>query len=127
MSEHRTTNEFADAIFDAIERGDIDLIASMWADDVEVWHSNDNVVQSKEQNLAVLDWMTKTTASVEYLEIVRDITTTGFAQRHVLRLTFDGGRTADLPAAIFVAIRDGQVKRIDEYLDSAHLTAAFSD
>ena len=68
MSEQRTTNEIADAIFDAIERGDMELLASMWADDVEVWHSNDNVVQNKEQNLAVLDWMTKNTASVEYVD-----------------------------------------------------------
>ena len=126
MSEQRTTNELADAIFDAIERGDMEMLASMWADDVEVWHSNDNVVQNKEQNLAVLDWMTKNTASVKYVDIVRDITTTGFVQRHVLRLTFDGGRTADLHVAIFVAISGGQVQRIDEYLDSAHVAAAFA-
>jgi ketosteroid isomerase-like protein len=126
MSEQRTTNEIADAIFDAIERGDMEMLASMWADDVEVWHSNDNVVQNKEQNLAVLDWMATNTASVEYVDIVRDITTTGFVQRHVLRLTFDGGRTADLHVAIFVAISNGQVNRIDEYLDSAHVAAAMA-
>lgn len=126
MSEQRTTNELADAIFDAIERGDVDFVASMWADDIEVWHSNDNAVQNKEQNLAVLAWMTKRTTSVEYIHVIRDVTTTGFAQRHTLRLTFDGGRTADLHAAIFVTISDGQVKRIDEYVDSAHAAAAFS-
>ncbi len=125
MSEKPTTNEFADAIFDAIERGDIETIASMWADDVEVWHSNDNVVQNKEQNLAVLSWMTEKTSSVEYRDIVRDITTAGFVQRHVLRLNFEGGRTADLHVAIFVAILNGQVTRIDEYVDSAHASAAF--
>lgn len=125
MSEARTTDELADAIFDAIERGDVDLIESVWADDVEVWHNNDDLVQNKEQNLAVLAWMIKKTASREYLDIVRDITTSGFAQRHVLRLTFDDGRVRELPAAIFFAVSDGRVKRIDEYLDSAHIAAAF--
>ena len=62
------TDEFADAVFDAIESGDVDAIAAMWDDD---------------------------------------------------------GRTADLPAAICVGRRDGKVVRIDEYLDSAHVTAAF--
>ena len=43
----------------------------------------------------------------------------------MLRLTFDDGRVADLPAAIFVELRDGRISRIDEYLDSAHVAAAF--
>lgn len=127
MSEPRSTEELADAIFGAIERGDSELLASIWADDIEIWHNNDGVVQNKKQNLAVLDWMTKQTTSVEYLDIVRDITTTGFAQRHVLRLTFEGGRAADLAAAIFFAVTDGRVKRIDEYFDGAQATAAFED
>jgi ketosteroid isomerase-like protein len=55
----------------------------------------------------------------------RHATPTGFAQQHVLRLTFPDGRTADLPAAIFVEVRDGRVTRIDEYLDTASVAAAF--
>ncbi len=125
MTEQRTTDELADAIFGAIERGDAELLSSLWADDIEVWHNNDGVVQTKEQNLAVLEWMSKGTASVEYLDIVRDLTATGFAQRHTLRLTFDIGRTADLAVAIFFAISDGLVTRIDEYFDGAHAKAAF--
>ncbi len=123
MTEQHTTGEFADAIFGAIERGDAEMLASLWADDIEVWHNNDGVVQNKEQNLAVLEWMSKGTASVEYVDIVRDITATGFAQRHTLRLTF--GRSADLSVAIFVTICNGQVTRIDEYLDGSHAKAAF--
>ena len=125
MTEQHSTDELADAIFGAIERGDAEMLSSLWADDIEVWHNNDGVVQTKEQNLAVLEWMSKGTASVEYIDIVRDLTATGFAQRHTLRLTFDGGRTADLAVAIFVAISNGQVTRIDEYFDGSHAKAAF--
>lgn len=41
MTAHRTADDVADAVFDAIERGDIDMLTSLWADDIEVWHSND--------------------------------------------------------------------------------------
>ena len=62
------SDEFADAVFGAIEAGNIDAIAGMWADDVEVWHNTDEVVQTKDQNLAVLGWMVDNTASIEYLD-----------------------------------------------------------
>ena len=126
MSTHRTADEVADAVFEAIENGDVETLACLWADDIEVWHSNDGIVQDKSQNLAVLGWMIENTHSIEYRDIVRDDTSAGFVQRHVLGLTFGGGRTADLPIAIFASVRDGQVTRIDEYVDSAHVAAAFS-
>ncbi len=126
MTANRTADDVADAVFDAIERGDIESLASLWADDIEVWHSNDGVVQDKAQNLAVLGWMIENTETIEYRDAVRDLTAPGFVQRHVLRLTFADGRTADLPIAIFASISEGQVTRIDEYVDSAHITAAFS-
>lgn len=130
MTEHRTTDptvdDVADAVFDAIERGDIGLLTRLWADDIAVWHSNDGVVQDKAQNLAVLGFMVEHTASIKYVDPIRDLTSTGFVQRHVLRLTFDDGRVAELPIAIFAAVSDGQITRIDEYVDSAHVAAAFA-
>lgn len=126
MSTTRTADEVADAVFGAIEGGDVEMLTTLWADDIEVWHSNDGVVQDKAQNLAVLSWMIDNTASIEYRDIVRDLTTAGFVQRHVLHLSFAGGRTANLSIAIFASVRNGQVTRIDEYMDSAQVAAAFS-
>lgn len=120
----QSANAVAEAVFGAIERGDMETLSALWADDIEVWHSNDGVVQDKEQNLAVLGWMIGNTASIEYRDKVRDLTS-AVVQRHVLRVTFADGRTADLPVAIFVSVSDGQVTRIDEYVDSAHVAAAF--
>ena len=45
-------DEFADAVFRAIESGDI-----------AVWHNTDGVAQTKDQNLAVLGWTIENTAS----------------------------------------------------------------
>jgi len=125
MPKHLSADEVADALFDAIERGDTETMASLWAEDIEVWHNNDGVVQNKAENLAVLNWMIESTDTIEYRDAVRDLTAAGFVQRHLLRLTFGDGRTADLPMAIIASVRDGQVTRIDEYVDSAHVAAAF--
>lgn len=125
MTPNLTIEEVADAVFDAIECGDADSLASLWADDIEVWHNNDQAVQNKAENLAVLRWMIENTASVEYRDIVREITPTGFAQRHTFRVSLTHGRTTDIPVALFATIRNGQVTRIDEYMDSAHIAAAF--
>ncbi len=130
MTEHHTTDPtvdaVADAVFDAVERGDIAQLTQLWADDIEVWHSNDGIVQDKAQNLAVLGFMVEHTVSIEYVDPIRDLTSTGFVQRHVLRMTFADGRVAELPIAIFAAVRAGQITRIDEYVDSAQVAAAFA-
>lgn len=81
-------------------------------------HSNDEVVKNKQRSLAVLAWMIENTASVSYEGIVRDVTSAGFVQRHILQVTHHDGETAELSVAIFVSVRNGQVVRIDEYFDA---------
>lgn len=125
MNNNAAADAVADAVFGAIERGDLEQLGRLWADDIEVWHSNDEVVQDKVHNLATIGWMIENTASVEYRDIVRDPTAEGFVQRHTLRLTHHDERTADLAVAIFLSISDGQVIRIDEYFDSARAKVAF--
>ena len=94
------------------------LVHSMGADD-------DFAAQDR-RHASVFASAAEHTASIEYVDPIRDLTATGFVQRHVLRLTFADGRVAELPIAIFAAVRDGQVTRIDEYVDSAHVAAAFA-
>ena len=126
MTTQRTADEVADAVFGAIEGGDVEMLTTLWADEIEVWHSNDGVVQDKAQNLAVLGWMIANTVSIEYRDIVRDLTTAGFVQRHVLHLTFADGRAADLPVArSSCRFATDRSPRIDEYMDSAQVAAAF--
>ena len=124
MDAH-TIDELADTIFTAIEDGDIDRLRSLWADDVEVWHNTDGIAQTKDESLAIINWMVRQTTSIEYRDVRRTIGDSGFAQHHVLHLTFDEGEPVDVPTAIFVEFRDDHVVRVDEYLDSAHATAAF--
>jgi ketosteroid isomerase-like protein len=115
----------ADRVFGAIEAGDLDRVAALWADDIEVWHNTDGVVQTKAQNLATLQWFVDRTTARRYEVLERHATTSGFVQRHVLHLDLPNGAGARLDAALFVRVHDGQVTRIDEYLDAAQVADAF--
>lgn len=110
--------DVADRIFAAIEAGDAEAVAAVYADDVVVWHSNDLVEQTKEQNLRVLGWLLRNTTSREYRDVRRHAIDGGFVQQHVLHVVLPTGRTADLPACIVAKVSGDQITRIDEYIDS---------
>ncbi len=111
-------NDVADRIFAAIEAGDAAVVAAIYADDIAVWHSNDGVEQTKEQNLRVLDWLVRNTTSREYRSIRRYEIDGGFVQQHDLHVELLDGRSADLPACIVAKVSGDQITRIDEYIDS---------
>ncbi|MET0910000.1 MAG: nuclear transport factor 2 family protein [Ilumatobacteraceae bacterium] len=121
----RDVEELADRLVAAIESGDVASVASIYADDAVIWHNTDQVEQSKVDNLAVLGWLVKHTASRHYREIRRSITDTGFVQQHVLHIEFADGRSADLPACLVVQVSGDRITRLDEYLDNAGVIAAF--
>lgn len=116
----------AGRVFAAIEAGDVDTVASIWADDVAVWHNTDGIEQDRAANLRVLAWMAATTTRRSYRDVRRTIVDGGFHQQHVLHIEFADGRSAELPAALFVRVADGKVTRIDEYLDGVGVGAAFA-
>jgi len=127
VRDMRSVNEVADQIFAAIEAGDAAMVASLYAEDVIVWHNNDGVEQTKEQNLRVLHWLVRNTMLREYRAVRRFAIDGGFVQQHDLHLVFADGRTADLPACVVVKVSSNRViTRIDEYLDGPGATAAFA-
>jgi uncharacterized protein len=111
---------------EAIERGDIEAARAMYAADAVIWHNTDNIEQSVDQNTQVLTWFVNNTASRTYTEVRRMIIENGFVQQHVVKLGFADGRTADMAACLIVKTSDGKIARIDEYLDSASVAAAFT-
>lgn len=115
-------DDIADALFGAIERGDVDAVAALYADDAVIWHNFDNVEQDRDANLAVLSWMTRRVRDLRYEEIARYEIDGGFVQQHVLRATTESGETLKVPGCIVVHLHDDRIGRIDEYLDSAHLS-----
>jgi len=125
MSDVAAIEALADRLVAAIEAGDVDGVASIYADDAVIWHNTDQVEQGKADNLAVLGWLVKNTASREYREIRRSIIDGGFVQQHVLHVELADGRAADLPACLIVHVADDHIVRLDEYLDGAAVAATF--
>jgi len=49
----------AEKFFRAIEAGDVDAIRAIYAPDAVIWHNNDQLEQSVDDNLRVLGWVAK--------------------------------------------------------------------
>jgi ketosteroid isomerase-like protein len=115
----------ADRLFRAIEAGDIATVHELYAPDVEirvnVWHGRANEVQTREQNVAVLQWVVTNLRDLRYDEIRRSATDTGFVQQHVFRAVSPSGQQLEVPVCMVGTCVDGHITRLDEYMDSAHI------
>lgn len=118
-----TTNAeaVAEQLVSAIERGDIDGVRALYAPDAAVWHNNDGITQSVDDNLRVLAWMLKHLPGSRYTQIRRSVTESGFVQQHVLVATNRAGQAVSMPACIVADVVDGRITRLNEYLDSEHV------
>ena len=113
--------ETADRLFKSIEHGNLAAVREVYAPDAKIWHNNDGVTQTVDQNLAVLGWVVANISEIAYTEIRRQPTPTGFVQQHVMRGKLkSSGREFSLPACIICEVVNGRITRLDEYLDSAH-------
>ena len=113
----------AQQLFDAIERGDVEALPSLYHVGARIWHNSDGTEQSVDENLRVLRWLVRNTSLRQYDEVRREVTPSGFVQMHVLRLELGDGRSVRIPACLVARVSQGRITRIDEYLDSAHLAA----
>lgn len=113
----------AQQLFDAIERGDVEALRSLYHVDARIWHNTDGAEQSVGENLRVLRWLVRNTSLRRYDEVRREIIPSGFVQMHVLRLDLGTGGSVQIPACLVARVSHGLITRIDEYLDSAHVAA----
>jgi ketosteroid isomerase-like protein len=114
-------DELADRLFAAIEAGDVDTVAALYADDAVIWHNFDGIEQPRDLNLVVLAWMTRNVGKLRYEEVQRRHFDGGFVQQHVLRGETKAGAQLEVPSCLIVHIDHGRITRVDEYLDTAHL------
>ncbi|MFW0797410.1 nuclear transport factor 2 family protein [Gordonia sp. CPCC 205515] len=113
------TDWLADRFFAAIEAGDVDTLRRLYAPDAIIWHNDDGLEQSVDDNLRVLRWLSRTVMGLSYTDIRRITHDAGFVQQHVLRGEIDGVGPVEVPAALFVTVADDRIIRLDEYVDSA--------
>lgn len=113
--------ELAERFFRAVERGDLDEVRAIYAPDAHIWHNHDGKEQTVEENLKVLAWMSRTIPNRRYRIHRRVAISGGFLQQHVLEGEAANGPFA-MPACIIVEVRDGRIARLEEYLDSRHVS-----
>ena len=112
------TEELVVRFFSALEAGDIDAVRAIYAPDALIWHNDDLIDQSVEDNLKVLAGLHRVVSGLRYDVIRRAVVDDGVFQQHVLRGTLPDGSGVELHAAMYLQVRDGHITRIEEYLDS---------
>ncbi len=111
--------EFAERFVNAIQTGDVDAVRACYAPDAKLWHNTDDIEQTVDQNMAVLDWFIKTLPDRYYRVLFRAPLKDGFVQQHILEATLPDGTKWKMFACVIVRIENGLIVRLDEYLDSA--------
>jgi ketosteroid isomerase-like protein len=112
--------QLAKEFFDAVERGDVAKLKSIYAPNARIWHNTDEAEQSPEENVKTLEGFVARIADRRYQDRRLQVFPGGFVQQH--RLT--GRRTLDnhpvsLTACIVCTVENGRITRLDEYFDSA--------
>jgi uncharacterized protein len=110
---------FAERFVSAIQTGDVEAVRACYAPDAKLWHNTDDIEQTVDQNMAVLNWFIKTLPDRYYRVLYRAALKDGFVQQHILEATLPDGTKWKMFACVVVRIENGVIVRLDEYLDSA--------
>ncbi len=111
--------DFAERFVGAIQSGDTATVRACYAPDAKLWHNTDNIEQTPDQNMKVLEWFMRTLPDRNYRVIRREPLPDGFLQQHVLEATLPDGTRWAMDACVVVKIENGVITRLDEYMDSA--------
>lgn len=115
--------DFARRFVAAIQQGEPESVRAFYAPDAKIWHNNDGVEQTVDQNLKVLAWFVRKLPDRSYRVLRVEALPDGFVQQHVLEATLPGGERWAMDACVVVRMKDGVITRLDEYIDSAKSAA----
>ena len=111
--------DFAKRFVDAIQAGDTDAVRACYAPDAKLWHNNDGIEQTVDQNMKVLDWFIRTLPDRNYRVLRIEALPDGYVQQHVLEATLRDGTVWAMDACVVVRMENGLITRLDEYIDGA--------
>lgn len=115
--------EVARRLMDAIQAGDVATVAELYADDMVGWRNFDRRELDKSAMVRVIEYLAKRVRDLRYEGIRVETTASGYVQQHVLHATAPDGTRIESPACLVVEVRDGRIRRLEEYLDSAAISA----
>ncbi|HXK26011.1 MAG TPA: nuclear transport factor 2 family protein [Myxococcota bacterium] len=111
--------DVARRLMGAIEAGDVATVAALYADDMVGWRNFDRRELGKAAMIRIIEFLAKQLRDLRYDAIRIALTPTGYVQQHVLHATAPDGTRIESPACLVVEVQGGQIRRLDEYLDSA--------
>lgn len=115
--------KLANDFLDAIERGDIETVQSIYAPDAVVWHNTDSIAQPVADNLATLTSFIKYVPERRYTDRRIEAFDGGFVDQHLLKGKLVSGKEVSMAACLICKVVNGRITRLDEYFDSATLAA----
>ena len=116
-------NALVDRFVDAIERGDVETVLSIYAEDALIWHNFDQIEVTPQDNARQIRWFSSRLAGMKYEDIRRMEFPGGLVQQHVLRGTAPNGEAIAVYAILRIDIVNGRITRLEEYLDPAQAAA----
>lgn len=116
----------ADRFIEAIQAGDIETVKACYHPDVVVWLNTAGVGVDRRANLEVLAGFIGKTSERRYQNRRVQAFPGGYVQQHLLRANHVKGPVLELAAALVCQVQDGVIVRLDEYFDSAPLTAWYA-
>ena len=119
---HHDVLSTVEKFVEALSTGDAACLDALFTDDAVIWHNYDQVGQPAREALAALAPLAALQPRYEIAG--RDVVDGACIQRHVVHITLPGGEPASIPAVQRIALADGRIQRIDEYMDSAQMAAA---
>ena len=119
-NEAQEFRALADRFFQALEAGDVAVVAGCYAEDARVWHNYNQVEASPSENLAALEGYFFDFPVRKYVGVRRHyLPQMGVMQQHVVHLVRHDGRTFDWPGCIILEIHRNRISRVEEYVDMA--------
>ena len=103
---------------DAIERADFDTVEALYAPDFKLWFNATGAEISRDENLKVLREGAALHRRRTYDDRTINTFATGFVVQYSVNVVAHDGRRTSLWACGVALCRDGQITRLDEYLDS---------
>ncbi|MEU4674897.1 nuclear transport factor 2 family protein [Amycolatopsis sp. NPDC023774] len=122
MPGTKTNISVVDDFFQAVERGDIDTVRALYAQDAVIWHNDGAGEQGREANLAVLRLFSTAIRGLRFDVSRRVDVGGGVFPQHVLRGQLPDGEECALDIAMYLAVSGGKITRIEEYFDVAGAT-----
>jgi ketosteroid isomerase-like protein len=101
-----------------LQAGDAEGALALYRDDVIGWRNLDQRSLVKKQIGRILRFLVSL-SDFRYADVRIQATPEGFVQQHTLTCRAPNGAEVSVPACFVARVEEGQIARIDEYMDSA--------